>query len=440
MPRPRKPKKMSISKKRAQRTRFVQVKAPVRAPVAMKKKSKSKSRTLSRTVYKAAKKALPHVGQAIGAMVGGPAGALVSHGLSAGLGKIFGNGAYRISSNSILHGSQIPEFRDRRGRHETRVRHRGFIADISGTSAFTNTSYSINPGNPALFPWLSVLASQFEEYRVHGLVFEYRSTAANSVGTTNTSMGSVVMATEYNSTLASYINKLQMENAEFSASCVAYDSMLHPIECKRSETVIGELYVRNSPLPSGQDQRLYDMGNFQIATVGQQGTNKIGELWYSIDLSLYKERYGQSSGTSISTAHYTATTGITTSAYFGTSQTQVSGTNFALSLGTTTITFPSNMPVGNYMLNYTVLGSSTAVTAPTVAFTNCAALSLFNNAGGSLVVNSGATTTYVTLIQYFTISATATGAPVVTFSGGTLPTSPTWMDLIITQINYEVNS
>jgi len=80
------------------------------------------------------------------------------------------------------------------------VRHREYVADIEGTTNFVNREYPLNPGLIKTFPWLSQVADAFEEYRIRGMVFEYKSLYADAtVSSSDTGgLGSVIMCTNYN--------------------------------------------------------------------------------------------------------------------------------------------------------------------------------------------------------------------------------------------------
>lgn len=49
------------------------------------------------------------------------------------------------------------------------VRHREFIQDITATQAFGGIALPINPGLPSVFPWLSQIAQNFEEWVPKGM-------------------------------------------------------------------------------------------------------------------------------------------------------------------------------------------------------------------------------------------------------------------------------
>lgn len=248
------------------------------------------------------------IGSAAGGMIGSAMGSPYGLGKAAGaigkklgsyahyIGKFFGSGDYvtsadQVRSNVLMNEAQAPQFGH--GKNTVHIRHREFLMDVvsSGTaSAFQLQSIPIQPGLLSSFPWLSqICGSSFQQYRINGMVFEFRSMSADALNSTNTALGSVVMATDYDSKDANFASKQQMENTEFGVSCKPASCMIHGIECARSQTSISELYVRNAAVPSGTDQRLYDMGNFQIATVGVQGTSvNLGELWVSYDITLFK--------------------------------------------------------------------------------------------------------------------------------------------------------
>jgi hypothetical protein len=375
---------------------------------------------------------VPGVGTTIGGLAGLASGAAY--------GLVTGHGDYDIKENNMSNpGQQIPSF-DKNGRHCTRIRHREYVTDITGsTSSFSNTTYAINPANSTLFPWNSSIASQFEEYSLEGMIFELKTISGTSVGSTNTSLGYMAMGCEYNASLPAFTSKLQLENAEFSVSGPPSSNIMLAIECKRSETAVGELYTNSGGIPTGQDARLYNHGILNVAVGNQQAANVIAELWVSYDICLYKPKFGYS-GNMINSSHTISTVGITTSNYFGTSQTIRPNSVNAPILGPNTITFPDNMPLGSYSIMYYVVGSANnPVVYPNVSYTNCSALSIFKNDTTEYAVCLPASSSGTYLSYTICINITAPGA-VVTYFAGSLPTAVTSMDLLITQINSFVTT
>lgn len=246
------------------------------------------------------------VGGPIGAALGGEAGSLAHY-----IGRIFGSGDYitnsdRVKYNVLVNESQVPQFGS--NPNEVHIRHREYIGDIfsSGTAnAFSIANFAINPGQFGTFQWLSqVCGATFQQYRINGMIFEFRSMSSDALNNVNTALGSVIMATDYDSADVAFTNKSQMENTEFGVSCKPSVNMIHAIECARNQTSISEQYIRPGAVPAGADIRLYDLGRFSIATVGFQGTNvNCGELWVSYDVTLFKA-IQTVPGVLIPTAHY----------------------------------------------------------------------------------------------------------------------------------------
>jgi len=229
----------------------------------------------------------PAVGKMLGSYLG-PLGAVAGHGLGTIVNKIWGNGDYQINNNSLLSG-QIPVFKS--NDRETVIAHREYIGDITGSTAFNNTAYIINPGLAQTFPWLSQVAAYYEQYEMLGLIFEYRPTSGTSVASANTALGVVVMATDYDVANPNFNSKQQMDSYEFSSSDVPYCKIIHPVECAPREKTLGVQYIRTGAVPAGEDLRFYDLGLFQIASQGQQsGVSTIGELWVSYHVRLLKPR------------------------------------------------------------------------------------------------------------------------------------------------------
>jgi hypothetical protein len=118
------------------------------------------------------------------------------------------------------------------------------------------------------------------------------------------------MSTQYNSTAAAFTDKLHQENYEFACSGVPFQAMLHPVECATSQTSIEELYIRNTQLSNSYDPRLYDLGEFQLSTVGMQsGVTTIGELWATYDIEFFKPKLNLGPQDSSLHAIFTTTSG-----------------------------------------------------------------------------------------------------------------------------------
>jgi hypothetical protein len=294
----------------------------------------------------------------VGQRLGARAGAYLGSKAGNMLGSILGSGSYKLSRNSLSIPTENgpPTFLATKDGSMI-VAHREYIADITSSTVFTNRTFNINPGLAATFPWLSQIASNFEQYEMLGLIFEFKTTSASSVASTNTALGVAIMATEYNVDATPFSNKQQMESYQFSCSSTPSASFIHPVECAAGENVLKNMYVRTGSVPTGEDPRFYDLGLFQLATAGMQAPSTIGELWVSYHVKLRKPKLRTLSGNAQSahlTTHYDVST--STLAPF----TVVSGTTLGVNItipvsNQYTIVFPTQ---GNYLVNMTNVPAS----------------------------------------------------------------------------------
>lgn len=224
------------------------------------------------------------VGNMVAPGIGGTVGSLVGRGLGGVVARIFGKGDYKVMENSLLRASSVPVF----GSNSIRIRHKEFLGDFTGSTEFSLRSVSINPGLKESFPWLASIASNFEQYRVNGMVFQFVSTSSNALNSTNTALGKVIMATEYNALDRPFGSVQEMLITLFSNYGKPAESLTHAIECADSQRPTSLLYVRTGPAPAGSDLRLYDMANFQLASEGMQTPSNIGGLWVTYDVTLVK--------------------------------------------------------------------------------------------------------------------------------------------------------
>lgn len=225
---------------------------------------------------------------------------------------IRGFGDYSIKHNTIMSGGMSPPMiTNSVVTGGVILRHREYLRDITAATDFTNLQFDVNPGINATFPWLSQIATSFEQYKFRGLVFEFKSMAADVVLSTaaSTALGTVIMGTKYNVLEQPFTNKFEMENWEFTSSCKPSCNMMHPIECAASQTPVDMLYIRSTNATQGAmagDLRLYDLCNFNIAVQGMQNTGQdgtsIGELWATYEVELYKPKLEEDINTSF--AHF----------------------------------------------------------------------------------------------------------------------------------------
>jgi hypothetical protein len=148
--------------------------------------------------------------------------------------------------------------------------------------------FSINPANSSLFPWLSRVAKSYEEYQFTDLAFRFKSTSGTAVGSTNTALGTVVMATNYDVSDAVFTSKQQMEAYQGANSTVPSGDLLHRVDVVPRRTPLPELYVASGEISS--DAHFYHLGKFQVATAGSQAAAVLGELWVEYTVKLMKPK------------------------------------------------------------------------------------------------------------------------------------------------------
>jgi len=415
-------------------------------------------KSMKKLANTAVKAALTNGGSALGALVGGygagPVGAGVGGAagkrLGARLSKMLGSGDYAVSAdcayNSLVRpgASQYASFSD--STTSVRLKHREYLQDaFTGPTAnvFNNTTFEINPGLSSTFPFLAQIASNFEEYKMHGLVFEFVSTTSPYNSTS--AMGSVIMAMEYNASAAPYTSKPQMENSDFAISARPDKSMLYGVECVDNAT--NHLFVRtgtgNLPLTTT------DIGLFNFATLTPLAANTtLGEIWVTYDVELYRPkisplRFGYfhatlslpalvAAGTivagdySIVRGPYTPVQVIATG----------SATDFAMSTdGTTTLTL-AGADVGDvYMLTTSYTSIVAGQSVSNGLSTGLTGLSVFNNYTSTFCnAFQAATEASCINITIFQVTSISTVPKVTITTGSAVPAGGAIIDMVLCNI------
>lgn len=380
------------------------------------------------------------LGSSIGGLFGAPVlGGNIGKFLGNGIASILGQGDYTMvgpnsSYNVLANSSQIPKFSstDR----TNIICHREYLGDISGTTAFTNTSYPLNPGMFQTFPWLSSLAENFEEYRFHGIIFEFRPLITDFV--TSGAPGVIVMSTNYNADAPPYPTKQAMENAEYAVSVKPTNSMIHGVECAVPITILPQRYVRSGNVPSNQDLRLYDYGNFQFATQGNPN-QLLGELWVSYCVEFFKPILPVDAGGLVSSGHI-ARSGGAGATPFGTATVQSSG-SLGLTISSTAVSWVA-IPSQQYEITVLWNGTNATISAPSISFTGIKQQTYLNNDTGT---NQFSPQAGLLVAQYSfncIVQSTITTTGTVTFTlgvGGTVPTASI-VDVFITELSNTVTN
>jgi hypothetical protein len=189
-----------------------------------------------------------------------------------------------VSQNEIMR-TRNPVFSSSRSGADIVIRHRELIRDIPGSVGFAVTQVPVNPGLSTSFPWLSFVASLYESYILEDLKYEFKTTAPTST------TGSVMSAVDYDASDAAPADKIQLASYQGYARSSTWDSFsqVSPKEALHKQKTY---YVRSGALSANQDIKLYDVGNFFIATQGQSNTDMVGELYVSYTVRLITPQLG----------------------------------------------------------------------------------------------------------------------------------------------------
>jgi len=381
-------------------------------------------------------------GGPVGSVIGGAAGGTIGSGIA----DVIGLGDYAVNSNSLYPmamGMEVPSVKNFSS-NTFCLSHREFIGDViapASPTAFNLVSYRLQAGAQGTFPWLANIADNFEQYRFTGMLFEFKSLSSEYA--TGSALGAVIMATDYDSADANFANKSEMENTQYSTSGKPSINIVHAIECAPGLTTIPNLFINTTSVPTGKDIRLYDLGNFQIATQGLSASagQVLGELWVSYEVCLMKPILSPSSNsvahfelpTTVSTSHYlgadtsTITNAVSTTAQFGYCQNSA-------------FIFNNGAPLGYYLVLYNVVGASTALTTG-MGYTRSDSTSIgiynyFSSAGSDFVSLSAAGVTdttqgFIAAIKLNSAINTSGNSSKITISTGTLPGTITEADLTV---------
>jgi hypothetical protein len=361
---------------------------------------------------------LSTLGGIAGAYLGGPLGGVLGSKAGDLLSKITGFGGYKVNSNTLIDGNSVPSFRLVSDGIE--IAHREFISDVTIQAGFSNTGlvgqYPINPGLKPSFPWLSTIAQNFEEYQMLGLVYEYRPSSGSAVATTSAALGTVIYATDYNVQSPAFTSKQQMESYEFSCSTVPFEGMLHPVECKPGSETLTTRYIRTGSVPAGGDPKMFDLGLFQVGSVGAQSTYTCGELWVSYHLRLKRPRINnkQTNGSYAHCVEFVPTT-CTAAHPLGMGGFQVQSDSTLLGVSPISGTAFQLANPGRYYLSFTWSAATAIAAAPTVSL-------------GSSIVSSSVDGDFV-------LSDSTAGSVASFNSGGTIAQ----LDLVVNVLSASLN-
>lgn len=373
------------------------------------------------------------VGAAAGTALarGNPMGAQIGSMIGAGLSKIAGFGDYRVTSNSIMgEGNSPPAMHSNNS--NMIIRHREYVSDVvssSSANTFKNDVYPIQPGLLDSFPWLAVIAQNYQEYRIKGMVYEFKTLSSDmaiSSGNSNQYLGGVVLATNYDVVAPNFANKQAAENTQYTTSAKPSCSFYHPIECAPLRGGQGILYTRAAAAPANSDLRLYDLGNLNVISFGIAGTSvTLGELWCTYEIEFLKAITADTDIGGGSQVDSFTLNNVTAANPFGSTNVPQPNNGIGGTLTNLVYSLPPDTPVNTaYIATWYCNGTAANVVYPTVSVNNCRYLDVF---GGSVPYLfspsfSGAVSSGTAMIT-FAFATNGQNPNISLSTGGTLPTS-----------------
>lgn len=343
--------------------------------------------------------------------------------------RVTGYGDYKVTANTLI-GGEVPQFMS--AERGIRVVHKEAVQGIRSTTGFGIQTYSTNPGDKTVFPWLSNIAKNFQQYRIHGMLFAFESEVLNAIVGINVASGKIILASQYNVYDAAFKNVQEMLNSMYASDEKPQNDILHAIECDPKEKQVTWLNVARGQPVSGQDQRFFTMCKVSLATDGfQSGGNAIGRLHVTYDVEFVKPYVG---GNVTDWAHYSlGATTIDSGNPFGTTLPSADADSVTLQTLTANTIVISPSYYGEVMLYWEVSGTGGAAAMPTLTPSgNAVAVnSLLNDTASAVGGVAGGSLATVAL------TVTCTGGGTITFGAWTPPTGITGGDLSISYLGNE---
>lgn len=161
------------------------------------------------------------------------------------------------------------------------IQHRELISGITGASNFAlPVALAVNPGLKEMFPWLSIMAQGWEEYRFRSLRLVYKTR------TGSTTPGSLMMAPDYDSSDANPASEQIMSTFAQCIEDVPWKDITCVFKPSNLNSPGKRHFVRNGPLSANQDVKLYDVAKFFLAVMDGTAT-PWGKLWVEYDIDFY---------------------------------------------------------------------------------------------------------------------------------------------------------
>lgn len=164
-----------------------------------------------------------------------------------------------------------------------RIVNKELVAPLSGTSGFTASKYSLNPGIVGTFPWLSTIAADFKQYRFHRLKFHYITRCGSSTA------GSMILSPFYDPKDPAPTTETQATDTQDAVEDAPWKDFCCALDINALFELGPRKLIRSSI--TGGDLATYDCGNLFACTTDGSATNW-GKLWVEYDVELFVPHTG----------------------------------------------------------------------------------------------------------------------------------------------------
>lgn len=163
------------------------------------------------------------------------------------------------------------------------IKHRELISNVRGSIGFLiRNQLELNPGLSSTFPWLSVMAQGWEQYRFKSLRFCYKTRTGSNT------KGSLIMAPDYDAADGAPASEQIMSTYAQVIEDATWKDITCQIKTSNSNPLGKHHFVRNGPLQPNLDIKTYDIGTFFLACVdGEIQDEGWGKLWVEYDIDFY---------------------------------------------------------------------------------------------------------------------------------------------------------
>lgn len=240
----------------------------------------------------------------------------------------------------------------------TIVKHREFVDNIVGDTAFGLQSYAINPGLPITFPWLNATAANYEKYKVRKFQVDIQTNVGSNVG------GTYGMAIDFDANDGPPISEQELMAFEGAVNCAVWNSCRLDVSRFNRSSPYKELYVRTGDVDTSEDKKTYDLGTLYVYTIGTPSTSLIGKIYFDYEIEFFNPQVNNFGNIFAKSAEVDPISPLR-AAPFGTAGRNVQGGLEILFLDGSTMA----LPVGSYLMVYNVTGTVVNANLPAVIFT-----------------------------------------------------------------------